>query len=105
MCRRAAKIIPDFSIRENILMGSFARADGKREIPPLVAELFPYLIDNLERNGGVLSGGQQQQLAIARALAPIRGSSCSTSRTKASSLDRRGDREDYVRLTASRAEP
>jgi urea transport system ATP-binding protein len=63
------EIIPDFSIRENILMGSFARADGKREIPPLVAELFPYLIDNLDRNGGVLSGGQQQQLAIARALA------------------------------------
>jgi urea transport system ATP-binding protein len=63
------EIIPDFTIRENILMGSFARADGKREIPKLVAELFPYLIENLDRNGGVLSGGQQQQLAIARALA------------------------------------
>jgi ABC-type branched-subunit amino acid transport system ATPase component len=62
------EIIPDFSIRENILMGSFARADGKREIPPLVAELFPYLMDNLDRNGGVLSGGQQQQLGIVRAL-------------------------------------
>lgn len=63
------QIIPDFTVRENILMGAFARFDKQRVIPELVGELFPYLIDNLERLGGVLSGGQQQQLAIARALA------------------------------------
>ena len=49
-------------------MGAFARRDGRRTIPELVRELFPYLTDNPHQLGGLLSGGQQQQLAIARAL-------------------------------------
>ncbi len=63
------QILGAFSVRENILMGTFAGRGKGQEIPPECLELFPYLQENLERRGGLLSGGQQQQLAIARALA------------------------------------
>ena len=63
------QIFRDFSVRDNILMGGFAHPQGKRRVPDLVPELFPFLRDNMDRQGGLLSGAQQQQLAIARALA------------------------------------
>jgi urea transport system ATP-binding protein len=62
-------ILADFTVRENILLGTFARKDNAPEIPEICLRVFPYLRDNLERRAGLLSGGQKQQLAIARALA------------------------------------
>ncbi len=63
------EVIPRFTVRENIVMGTYARSDGSRDIPDFVFELFPILREFLDRRGGDLSGGQQQQLAFARALA------------------------------------
>jgi urea transport system ATP-binding protein len=63
------RILGKFTVRENILLGTFARHDRKTAIPDICLELFPYLRDNLDKKAGLLSGGQQQQLAIARALA------------------------------------
>ncbi|MCB1754263.1 MAG: urea ABC transporter ATP-binding subunit UrtE [Gammaproteobacteria bacterium] len=62
-------ILPKFSVRENILMGTFSRTDGLREMPEKILDMFPYIKENLHRQAGNLSGGQQQQLAITRALA------------------------------------
>jgi urea transport system ATP-binding protein len=62
-------ILADFTVRENIMLGTFARPDGKPDIPEICLRLFPYLKANLDRRAGLLSGGQKQQLAIARALA------------------------------------
>jgi urea transport system ATP-binding protein len=63
------QILGKFTVRENILLGTFAREDASTSIPDICLELFPYLKENLNRRAGLLSGGQQQQLAIARALA------------------------------------
>ncbi len=61
-------IFPLLSVEENLKIGLAARPDKKKEIPPRIFELFPVLADMLDRRGGDLSGGQQQQLAIGRAL-------------------------------------
>ncbi len=62
------QIFPLLTVQENLEIGLPARADGKREVPGYIFELFPVLKDMLRRRGGDLSGGQQQQLAIGRAL-------------------------------------
>ncbi len=60
-------IFSAMTVEENIETGLFVR--GKKQVPPHLYELFPVLKEMRKRRGGNLSGGQQQQLAIARALA------------------------------------
>ena len=62
------EIFPRLTVEENLLMG-LATKPGNAAIPDQVFELFPVLKSMLKRRGGDLSGGQQQQLAIGRALA------------------------------------
>ncbi len=62
------EIFPQLTVYENLLIGLQARTDRKKEVPQAVYELFPVLKTMLDRRGGDLSGGQQQQLAIGRAL-------------------------------------
>ena len=62
------EIFPLLTVKENLETGFAPLPRGERTIPPDIFELFPVLNSMLGRRGGDLSGGQQQQLSIARAL-------------------------------------
>lgn len=62
------EIFPQLTVLENLQVGMLANPARPRKVPEDVFEWFPVLKTMLDRPGGVLSGGQQQQLAIARAL-------------------------------------
>lgn len=61
-------IFPMLTVEENLRIGLPIRKDKAKDIPEKIFELFPVLKEMLHRRGGDLSGGQQQQLAIGRAL-------------------------------------
>ena len=62
------EIFPLLTVRENLETGYAPLKRGQRSVPDEVFEIFPVLKSMLHRRGGDLSGGQQQQLAIGRAL-------------------------------------
>lgn len=62
------QIFPLLTVEENLRIGLPARRDRLRQVPGFIYDLFPVLKEMLGRRGGDLSGGQQQQLAIGRAL-------------------------------------
>ena len=62
------QIFPQLTVGENLELGLFARKDKTKKIPDFIFDLFPVLKEMISRRGGDLSGGQQQQLAIGRAL-------------------------------------
>ncbi|MDF3129383.1 urea ABC transporter ATP-binding subunit UrtE [Kiritimatiellaeota bacterium B1221] len=63
------QIFPRLTVEDNLKIGLGARAVTLRKVPQGIYEYFPVLYDMRARAGGNLSGGQQQQLAIGRALA------------------------------------
>ena len=62
------EIFPLLTVRENLETGFALLPRGERKVPEAVFELFPVLAEMMDRRGGDLSGGQQQQLAIGRAM-------------------------------------
>mgnify|MGYP000610123895 CR=1 FL=1 len=61
-------IFPQLTVEENLKVALAGRSDKSKRIPTFIFDLFPVLASMMTRRGGDLSGGQQQQLAIGRAL-------------------------------------
>lgn len=64
-------IFPHLTVLENLRLGTTARKERNRAVPEIVFEYFPRLKERHKQRGGTLSGGEQQMLAIARALASV----------------------------------
>jgi branched-chain amino acid transport system ATP-binding protein len=70
-CPEGRRIFPGLTVRENLISGTAARAHNKKDIGEdmaLVFDLFPRLKERIKQGGWSLSGGEQQMLAIGRAL-------------------------------------
>ncbi len=71
LCPEGRKLFPRLSVRKNLMMGAYTRYREKADIAAVlkeVYELFPILSERSEQDAGTLSGGEQQMLAIGRAM-------------------------------------
>jgi urea ABC transporter ATP-binding protein UrtE len=62
------EIFKDFTVEENLLLGAIGKAAGAARVPDGIFDYFPLLAQRRSQKAGTLSGGEQQQLAIARAI-------------------------------------
>ena len=68
LSHKVVKLFPTCPVLDNLKLGMTAAKDKPKKISEEIFEFFPMLKQHLKRQGGLLSGGQQQQLAIARGL-------------------------------------